>query len=73
MKESKFDVMKTVEIEGLGEITATQGALNAISLALKESSKWNESNGCDFMSRLYYRQAHQIYKALELSGFYNDK
>lgn len=70
MKKSKFDVRRTVEIEGLGKITASQSTLNFISIALKESAILYRLKKYDFIADLNYKRGQQIYEALESFGFY---
>lgn len=72
MKKSKYDIRKTVEIEDLGKITATASALNRLSIALSESSKYDEWHGFITTAKLKRRQGRQIYEALKATGFYDD-
>lgn len=73
MKKSKFDVRRTVEIEGLGKITTTQSTLNKLSIALMEASKYNGQLGiAGVTTDGFYRQSKQIFDILEATGFYKN-
>lgn len=70
MEKSKFDIRRTVEVEQLGKITASQGTLNAISIALSEASKMDYLIGYYTTADLKKRQSDQIYKELKKYNFY---
>lgn len=72
MKKSKYDVRRTVEVEDLGKITATAGALNGISLVLSESANLNRRQGLRAIANLRDRQSKQIYNFLAKTGFYEN-
>ena len=72
MKRSKFDIRRTIEVEGLGKITASQGTLNFISIALSESSKMYKLNKCAYLEKLNYERSRQIYEILASHGFYTN-
>ena len=72
MKKSKFDVRSTVEIEELGKLTATAGALNSISIVLMEVANLNRKQGCEATANLRDRQSKQIYDTLTKTGFYKN-
>ena len=72
MKKSKYDVRRTVEVEKLGKITATAGALNLISLVLTESANLNRRQGFRATADLRDRQSKQVYDTLAKTGFYEN-
>ena len=72
MKNSKYDIRRTVELEECGKITATASALCSISIALEESANLNRKQGYEATANLRHRQSEQIYAALEKTGFYKD-
>lgn len=72
MKKSKYDIRRTVEIEGWGKITATASTLNSISIMLSVSSELNKKQGFIFSAELRDRQSQQIYEALKAVGFYDN-
>lgn len=72
MKKSKFDIIRTVELEECGKITATAGALNSISIVLMEAANLNRKQGCEATANLRDRQSKQIYDALAKTGFYKN-
>lgn len=72
MKKSKYDIIRTVEVEEWGTITAEAGALNSISYVLSEAANFNRDQGLNFTANLRDRQSQQIYDALAATGFYKD-
>ena len=70
MKKSKFNIRQTIEIEGLGKITASQGALNNIAIALAEASKAQYLKGYTATAEQSRMQSRQIYAELKKYGLY---
>nr|DAO12312.1 MAG TPA: hypothetical protein [Bacteriophage sp.] len=70
MTTSKFDIERTIEVERLGKITASQGALNSIAIALYEASRLDYSRKCYATAELYKRQRDQIHEELEKHNFF---
>lgn len=62
----------TVEIKGLGKITASKDALNLISILASEASENFKNRGRDMFSKEAKQISHEIYEALESIGFYDD-
>lgn len=69
----KSDQVITINVEGLGEITATMGTLNAISIAFYDSAelcmyKYPDLPGAAAMQRGY---SEDIYQYLDAFGLYD--
>lgn len=72
MKKSKYDIIRTVEVEEWGTITAKAGTLNSISYVLSEAANFDREQERNFTADLRDRQSQQIYDALAATGFYKD-
>ena len=70
MEKSKFDIIRTVEVEDLGKITAKASALNSISIALMEAARLDRKRGLEASANIRDKQSNQIYNALKVTGFY---
>jgi hypothetical protein len=62
----------TVEIKGIGKITASKDALNTISIAFDEAAQWNKENGYDAFEERFANASQTIYEALLKAGFYKE-
>lgn len=62
----------TVNIEGLGKITASKEVLNEIALAFGSASKFDRSRNRNSLADKRYKVCNSIYDALDESGYYND-
>ena len=60
----------TVEIKGLGTITACEDALNYLVILAREASKSFERRNRNFDAEDSKEIANSIYKELKNSGFY---
>lgn len=72
MKRSKYDIRRTVEVDGFGKITARAGTLNSISIVLMEDANYNRKTGNNKMADIRDIQSDQIYRALATTGFYEN-
>lgn len=71
MKKSVFDIRRTIEVTGLGKITASQATLNTISIALSEAAHKYYSEGCNALADAAQEQSDQIYAELKKHGLYD--
>ena len=60
----------TVEIKGLGKITASKEVLNILSSYAWEASNSYEERGRNQLSINAYKMANTIYDELERNGYY---
>ena len=60
----------TVEIKGLGTITASEDALNLLSILASEASNGFKKRGREMLSEEAKEIAYEIYEELASIGFY---
>ena len=60
----------TVNIEGLGRITASKDVLNYISIAMSEASYHFELKGLSALQKEAKEYANAIYNELDSKGYY---
>ena len=63
----------TVDIEGLGKITADEATLNLIALFAYDSSDFNKSKGYYAISASYHRIAQEINRQLAGVGYFDNE
>lgn len=62
----------TVNIEGLGKITASKDVLNTIAGAFRYSGELQHIKNRDALANYHGEVFNSIYDALDESGYYND-
>lgn len=62
----------TLNVEGLGKITASKEVLNAISLAFTHEKKYYEADGRVWIASQAGVRANSIYDALSKVGYYDN-
>lgn len=70
MKKSKFDIRRTIEIDGMGKVTASQGAFTSMALLFSEAALRYESIGANTLAKSARKKYEQVRTALESYGFY---
>ena len=63
----------TVDVVGLGKITATQEVLNAILIAFMHQSNYYKNDGKTWNAELADTRSHSIYDALAKVGYYDNQ
>lgn len=62
----------TVEIKGIGKVTANKDVLNYITLLAGEAAHRYEEKGYNALAKQADKFSTEIWKALDASGLYND-
>lgn len=62
----------TVNIEGLGKITASKAVLNEIASAFSSASEFDRSRNRNALANKSYKVFTSIFDSLEDSGYYED-
>ena len=62
----------TVNIEGLGKITASKEVLNEISMAFSKQAQYYSAHGCEGNFVVADARGIDIYNALVKVGYYDD-
>lgn len=62
----------TVNIKGLGKITASEEVLNELSNAFSKQASYYSIHGCEEAFLLADARSNDIYYALQKGGYYDD-
>lgn len=71
-KQERIGEIMTVNIEGLGKITASKDVLNIISLAFAHESNYYITKGYEASEEISEQYANDIHNLLAKTGYYDE-